>query len=365
MGGEVSGNYPTVNNLVSPNIGSTAQGNLQVTTQSSNYGPVVTTLATSGSGKWYAEIKWDSGTHSEFGLAPASSNITGSVHLHDLANSFVLDSYAGQIRFNGGNNGSASVSSGDLVGIAFDETAGTVQFFVNGSSVGTLNSNGASGGVPYLFGTSDRDSASTSTYTFNFGQRSFTHSAPSTYKALCTTNLPTPTIADASDYFQSVIYTGNGGTQTISTTGLSPDLVWIKGRSGATDHVWCDIVRGAGYRIRSNLTSAEDYGLSNVSAFNANSFDIGNNSRVNTNGATYVSWNWDGGSTTSTINSGDANSTAYNSDETWSTSITSPQGGYAGSTSAQAVNGNVSNGFEAGNPSGSYSTIRFEPSKRS
>ena len=55
-GGEVSGNYPTVNNLVSPNIGSTAQGNLQVTTQASNYGPVVTTLATSGSGKWYAEI---------------------------------------------------------------------------------------------------------------------------------------------------------------------------------------------------------------------------------------------------------------------------------------------------------------------
>jgi hypothetical protein len=33
---------------------------------------------------------------------------------------------------------------------------------------------------------------------FNFGQRPFAYTAPSGFKALCTTNLPEPTIADGS-----------------------------------------------------------------------------------------------------------------------------------------------------------------------
>ncbi len=57
-----------------------------------------------------------------------------------------------------------------------------------------------------------------------------TYAAPSGYKALCDTNLPSATIKDGSKHFDVVTYTGNGSTQTISGLGFSPDLVWIKCR---------------------------------------------------------------------------------------------------------------------------------------
>ncbi len=46
--------------------------------------------------------------------------------------------------------------------------------------------------------------------------------------------------------FAPVIYTGNGGTQSINGVGFSPDLVWIKQRTpnGVTQHVLMDSVRG-------------------------------------------------------------------------------------------------------------------------
>ena len=34
-----------------------------------------------------------------------------------------------------------------------------------------------------------------------------------------------------SDYFNTVLYTGNGGTQSITGVGFQPDWVWIKNRS--------------------------------------------------------------------------------------------------------------------------------------
>jgi hypothetical protein len=45
---------------------------------------------------------------------------------------------------------------------------------------------------------------------------------------LATQNLPAPTIADGSDYFNTVLYTGDGSTQAITGVGFQPDLVWIK-----------------------------------------------------------------------------------------------------------------------------------------
>jgi hypothetical protein len=66
------------------------------------------------------------------------------------------------------------------------------------------------------------------TWAANFGQRSFAYTAPSGFKALCTTNLPEPTIADGSTAMDVALYTGNGSTQTISGLNFSPDFLWIK-----------------------------------------------------------------------------------------------------------------------------------------
>jgi hypothetical protein len=60
------------------------------------------------------------------------------------------------------------------------------------------------------------------------------------------------------DFMDVKLYTGNGSTQTISGLNFSPDLVWIKQRSGsATAHSLEDIVRGTSKHLASNATDAE------------------------------------------------------------------------------------------------------------
>ena len=94
--------------------------------------------------------------------------------------------------------------------------------------------------------------------------------------------------------FNTVLYTGNGGTQSISNVGFSPDLVWLKSRSATGSNVLYDSVRGATNALYSNLTNAEAT-LTGLSSFNSNGFDLGGSS-LNGNGTDYVAWCWDAGS---------------------------------------------------------------------
>jgi len=115
------------------------------------------------------------------------------------------------------------------------------------------------------------------------------------------------------DYFSTDLYTGNsttGGTQTI-TNGLNLSgtggLVWIKGRSAASNSVLFDTIRGAGTTaannnaLTSNANSSEDlFGSSYdfLSAFNTNGFTVTQGgvataSRgANYNAVTYVAWSF-------------------------------------------------------------------------
>jgi len=101
-----------------------------------------------------------------------------------------------------------------------------------------------------------------------------------------------PIINRGDDYFAVVTYTGNGTSQTITGLRFQPDFVWIKGRSGATDHALYDSVRGVQKRLESNTTDAEVTSDNGVTAFNSNGFSVGSLAQVNTNGATYVAWCW-------------------------------------------------------------------------
>lgn len=96
------------------------------------------------------------------------------------------------------------------------------------------------------------------------------------------------------EYFSTFLYSGTGAAQTI-TNGIDLStkggLVWIKGRSQAWDHGLFDTARGAGYRIISNSTAAENFSLNYVSSFNNNGFSLGSpSSSTNTSGDNYVSW---------------------------------------------------------------------------
>ena len=100
------------------------------------------------------------------------------------------------------------------------------------------------------------------------------------------------TINKSTDYFNTVTYTGNGGTNAITGVGHQPDWTWIKKRNGTTWHNLYDAVRGVTKAIISNDTSAEGTRATGLTAFGADGFTVGADNNANANGDTYASWNW-------------------------------------------------------------------------
>ena len=95
--------------------------------------------------------------------------------------------------------------------------------------------------------------------------------------------------------FNTVTYTGNGSTQSITGVGFQPDFVWIKSRSAATSHKLTDIVRGTTKALVSNTAAAETTEANGLTAFGSDGFTLGTDSVYNNSGATYVAWCWKSG----------------------------------------------------------------------
>jgi hypothetical protein len=126
--------------------------------------------------------------------------------------------------------------------------------------------------------------------------------------------LPTPTIGattatQAGKFFNPVIYSGAGGSQTISGVGFQPDWVWMKGRNTTTGHILQNAVTGVTKGLQSNTSDAEFTDSSTLTAFNSDGFVVGGNSQTNASGVTYVAWNWKANGTGSTNTAGSITST--------------------------------------------------------
>ena len=109
-------------------------------------------------------------------------------------------------------------------------------------------------------------------------------------------------------FMNTVLYTGNGGTQSITGVGFQPDLVWGKSRSITEGNSLNDVVRGATKSILTNNNAAQET-ISGVTSFNSDGFSLGSNAHMNANSSSMVSWNWKAG--TSFTN--DASSTGIGS----------------------------------------------------
>jgi hypothetical protein len=103
------------------------------------------------------------------------------------------------------------------------------------------------------------------------------------------------TIPYIEDVFQTWLYTGNGSTQTINN-GIDlagkGGLVWGKVRnsgSGNDNNYLYDTLRGTGAALFTNLTSAQSFTASGVSAFNSNGFEV-TAGRLNDDTFNYASW---------------------------------------------------------------------------
>jgi hypothetical protein len=310
VGGEVVGNYCTWNPLDKDSDVTLSNGNLDTTQSAAGATKGTVAVAT---GKWYWEITKTSTGNQNFGIATVSA--VPSTYVGGFTSSAGFNSSNGDMLVTGSAfgtlNGSTvgTTNNGDVLGLALDLDGGTLKIYRNGTLL-TANHFTISnaGNVTPAIGTnvslSGNDSA-------NFGQRPFAYTAPSGFKALCTTNLPTPTIADGSTVMDVALYTGNGSTQTISGLNFSPDLVWFKSRSAAENHVLSDRVRGADRQLFSNLANAEQTNSTYVTSFTDDGFSLGSNTGTggnNINGSTYAAWCWDAGSSTVTNTQGSISS---------------------------------------------------------
>ena len=340
-GGEVSGNYATLNPLVNSSYASLSDGNLKLTTPSSGRGTSFSTIAVS-SGKFYCEIEFDtgSGASARIGVIRSDTDYTETSNFTGETNAIGYLSASGKIEEAGTTLSTQSTySTGDIIGMALNMDDGEIEFFKNGVSQGTYNRSILDTGS-YYFAVADSSNSASATFIANFGQRAFAYTAPSGFKALCTTNLTTATVPDGSDYFDTALYTGNGTSQTISGLGFSPDFVWVKERSSTSSHQLTNVISGVGKRLATDLAQAEYSNSQMVTALNSDGFSVGNHGGHNENGVTYVAWTWDAGS--STVSNSDGSITSnVRASQTAGFSIVEYTGNATNSTVGHGLNAAV------------------------
>jgi hypothetical protein len=86
-------------------------------------------------------------------------------------------------------------------------------------------------------------------------------------------------------------------------------LVWSKQRSGVESNFLIDNIRGSTKYLMSNSVAAEATISTLVTSFDSTGYSIGNDSGINGNGSTYVSWVWGAGGSGSSNTAGSITST--------------------------------------------------------
>ena len=121
------------------------------------------------------------------------------------------------------------------------------------------------------------------------------------------------TINKSSDYFNTVLWSGNSTTNTaITGVGFQPDFLWLKQRTSTQSHQVLDAIRGANNILNSDTTAAAVADTEIVNSFDSDGFTLGHQDQSNDTGHTYVGWNWKAGTTSGVdFSSGDITPTAY------------------------------------------------------
>jgi len=184
------------------------------------------------------------------------------------------------------------------------------------------------------------------------GNGRFFYEPPTGFLALCSANLPEPTIGpnsdtQATDHFNTVIYTANNNqAKTVTGLGLRPDWLWIKGRNFDDHHAVFDSNRGENKFISAARNSAQFTDATLVTSFDANDdgFVLGTDGYgwVNFQSTTVVAWGWkaNAGTATATISeSGDNPAAVVQANPTAGFSIIT----YTGT----GANGTIAHGLSA------------------
>ncbi len=317
-------NFCTMNSAAKSSNVTLSQGNLGFSCAATNKAASSTFGVSSG--KWYWEVRSTDSINGGSSIIGIVDNTFTNENFF-ASNSDGYGYAATALKYNNSSNSSygATWTNGDIIGVALDLDAGTLTFYKNNSSQGTAYSSISGTFSPVFSGQNG------TTYVVNFGQDStftgaissggntdangkgdFKYAPPSGHKALCSANLPDPTILFPNKHFDTVLYTGDGSSSRTFSNVLQfqPDWIWLKIRSAAYAHLLYDAVRGAGSlkAISSSTAGTEGSPADNstygfLSSFDANGFTVTNGSAAgtftNTSSATYVAWNWNAGNTDS------------------------------------------------------------------
>ena len=297
-----------------------AEGALKV--QYSGSGRFVSSTIGMSSGKWYFEYLKISGSYGACGIGLTTSG-PNTGYVQQAAGTFGYISN-GSI-WPGATGTGAAYTSGDIIGVAFDADIGKVTFYKNNVLQAYIASLASS---TYLFLSGDFDTVCAS----NFGQDSsfagnktpqgnsdangigdFYYAPPAGFLALCTANLPEPSISPADDaspqdHFNTVLWTGDGNEpRSITGVGFQPDFVWSKRRDASAVHLLADAVRGADTTLSTEIANAEEVGgtyWGHYNSFDADGFTVDGVETLglNNSSSTYVAWNWKASNATAVSN---------------------------------------------------------------
>lgn len=182
--------------------------------------------------------------------------------------------------------------------MTYDADTTVLTFYQDGSLLGsfTLSDYGYDGEELFFVGGDAKDTA-TVVYDCNFGAEGFEYPIEGV-NAICTANLPTPTILNPELGMWMPTWTGDGTNKDIVGSSFdlrTKSLIWIKCSSNTIDHNLYDTERGVNIKLESNTSSAETdsplYGY--VSAFLENGFSVYSTStrqNVNSDGYGYIAW---------------------------------------------------------------------------
>ncbi|MDP6584460.1 MAG: hypothetical protein QF535_07370, partial [Anaerolineales bacterium] len=310
-------NFATLNPLSTQST-TLSEGNLR---KSTNAAESNTSTIGVSSGKWYWEIypstnNWGIGVVNATETRMAYNGATTVAVLYsDITSTGTPNSTETYDNF-------SSVSAGDIISVALDIDAETIIFYQNNTRIFEANNFTIDG--PF-FPAVDRGTSATVDITINFGQDSsfagsltaqgnqdgnnkgdFYYTPPSGYLALCTDNLDDPSIADPTAHFNTVVYSGNASTRSITGIGFQPDFIWGKQRNGTNAHALVNSVTGNTKYLSSQRTNAEDTQTDVVTSFDSDGFSLGASAGfdMNHSGSNLVAWNWKAGGTASSNTDG-------------------------------------------------------------
>ena len=321
-----------------------SEGNLKAVSGADSWPAVFGTHGVS-SGKWYYEAigadntRWGLGWSIE-DFKSGTSNTFSVGHFAYSQDPLTLYQDGSNVAI----NGTPAFTTGNVLQIATDIDAGKTWFGINNTWVNA--SNGSAG---------DPAAGTNPTITFsekgqkhypkminnlgnvsvNFGQQGFTYTPPDGFQALNSKNLATVNgtgVVRPQRHFDSILYTGNGSTQSPSGLEFTPDFVWIKARSVGHHHAWFDSVRGVSKVMYSSARNEEGSYSGLLTSFHRGGFTVGNYDDENQNGTTYVAWCWKAGGAAVTNNDGNITSSVSVNQEAGFSVAT-----YTGSTASGAL----------------------------